>query len=283
MLESNPVEALKLLTDFGLTPTEAVVYFAAATIGGGTAKEIAIAAGKERAQTHHALLKLQELGIVQSSTQVPVRFRPIGVKETADHLYSLEYLKLQKLKESRAKLVRELSSSRSSTVLPVEGYSIIKGRANTYLKMVEVIQSSKKDVLLIMSATGLTRLRRFRNFYRAIETKAKRGVQFRVISEITPDNQADAKIVSRIAELRHVKNQITNASIYDGKIGSVALSMSEDLALDAKDHIALWSSTQSFVSTLRNLFDSVWFVAEPSANRIKTIDSEVLTAAGQKE
>jgi hypothetical protein len=73
----------------------------------------------------------------------------------------------------------------------------------------------------------------------------------------------DAKLISKGSELRRIRNQTTNASIYDGRIASVALSISEDLNLDAGDHIALWTSAQSFARTLGNFFDSVWFVAAP--------------------
>jgi sugar-specific transcriptional regulator TrmB len=273
MMDSNG-ELLKLLTDFGLTPTEALVYCAAASLGGGSTKEISVASGKERAQTHHALLRLQQLGVVQSAAEVPVKFKPMGIREAVDHLYSLQSMKLQRLKDHRAKLVEEFNLSRSRAMMPVETYSIIKGRANTYLKMIEAIQSSEKEVLLIMSIKGLTRLLSFRNFYRIVKSRARRGVQFKVISEITPDNLQDAKILSRISELRHIKHQITNASIYDTKIGSVALSLIEDLTLDAKDHIALWTTTQSFISTLRNFFDSVWFLAEPAESRIRVVGSD---------
>jgi sugar-specific transcriptional regulator TrmB len=267
-------EALKLLGDFGLSPTEAIVYRAAVALGGGTVKEISVAAGKERAQTHHALLKLERLGVLQSSTQVPTNFRPIGIREAIDHLYSLQLMKLQRLKEQKEKLVQEFNLSKSQTIMPAETYSIIKGRANTYLKMIEAIRSSEKEVCLIMSVKGLTRLFRFKHFYKIIESKAKKGVQFKVITEITPENLEEGKALSKISELRHIKDQITNASIYDDKVGSVALSVSEDLALDAKDHIALWTTTHSFISTLHNFFDSVWYVAEPAENRIRIAATE---------
>ena len=67
---------------------------------------------------------------------------------------------------------------------------------------------------------------------------------------------------------------MTNASIYDGEIASVALSISEDLNLDAGDHIALWTSAQSFAKTLGNFFDSVWFVAAPMQPTIKLLEAD---------
>jgi sugar-specific transcriptional regulator TrmB len=265
-------ESRKLLVEFGLTPTEAIVYTATVMISGGTTKEISSAAGKERAQTHHALSKLQQLGIVEATLDTPTKFRPVEIKEAIDHLFSMQSVKLRKLSQQREELERALTSGVSKSPIPPETYSIVKGRVNTYLKMIESIQSSDKEVLLIMSAHGLTRLSRFRNFLKAVQAKSKKGVSFRIISEITPQNLNDAKLIAKFSELRHVKNQITNASIYDGKIGSVALSISEDLNIDAGDHIALWTSALSFARTLDNFFDSIWFVAAPVQPTIKTIE-----------
>ncbi len=270
----HEVAVEKLLVEFGLTPTEAIVYTATVMLGGGTAKQISISAGKERAQTHHALSKLQQLGIVESTLETPTEFRPVQIKDAVDHLYTLQSLKLRKLSEHREELEQTLLSRVSQFTSTQETYSIVKGRVNTYLKMIESIQASENEVFLILSSQGLTRLRRFRNFLRTVQAKQRKGVTFRIISEITADNMTDARIVSQCSDLRHVRNQTTNASIYDGKIASVALSVSEDLNLDAGDHIALWTSAVSFARTLGNYFDSLWFVAAPIQPTIKSIEIE---------
>ena len=276
-MDQIPVE--KLLVEFGLTPAEAIIYTSTVILGGGTAKQISISAGKERAQTHHALLKLQQLGIVESTLETPTRFRPVAIKDAIDHLFKLQSLKLRKLSDHREELERVLQSRFSIPSLTEETYSIVKGRPNTYLKMIESIQATEREVSLILSAQGLTRLRRFRNFLRTVQTKHRKGVAFRIISEITVDNLKDAKILSQCSELRHIKNQITNASVYDGKIASVALSISEDLNLDAGDHVALWTTGRSFAKTLGNFFDSVWFVAAPMQPTIKSIEAEMTQLA----
>lgn len=268
--------AEKMLVGFGLTPTEAMVYTATVTLGGGTARQISLAAGKERAQTHHALTKLQQLGIVESTLETPTNFRPVQIKEAVEHLFEIQSLKLRRLSEQKEGLEDELRSKFSKSSTAHETYSIVKGRANTYLKMIESIQASEREVSLILSAQGLTRLRRFRNFLRTIQIKQRKGVNFRIISEITMQNVEDAKVLSKFSELRHVRNQTTNASIYDGKIASVALSISEDLNLDAGDHIALWTSAQAFAKTLDNFFESIWFVAAPMQPTIKLVETDAM-------
>jgi sugar-specific transcriptional regulator TrmB len=274
MTESNPGTE-KLLVELGLTPTEAIVYTSTVALGGASAKEISVAAGKERAQTHHALSKLQQLGIVESTLETPTKFRPVQIREAIDHLFQIQSMRLRKLGEQRQLLEESLQARALRSPSIQETYSIIKGRANTYLKMIESIQASEREVSLILSARGLTRLRRFRNFLRTVQTKNRKGVAFRIISEITPENLNDAKIIAKCSELRHVRHQATNASIYDGRIASVALSISEDLDLDAGDHIALWTSASSFAKTFESFFESVWFVAAPMAPTIKLIEADV--------
>jgi sugar-specific transcriptional regulator TrmB len=176
MDEGNGVE--KLLVHFGLTPTEAMIYVATVTLGGGTARQISVLVGKERAQTHHALSRLQQLGIVESTFETPTKFHPVQIKEAVDHLFKMQAMKLKRLSEQREKLEGELQSRVSKPMTGHETYSIVKGRANTYLKMIQSIQSSEKEVSLILSAQGLTRLRRFRNFLRAIQVKNRKGGAF---------------------------------------------------------------------------------------------------------
>ncbi len=242
-------------------------------LAGGTTKEISAASGKERAQTHHALSKLQQQGIVEATLDSPTKFRPVEIKEAVDHLYSLKAMKLRRLAEQKEDLEVALKAGIGKSPIPPETYSIVKGRVNTYLKMIETIHSSEKEVSLIMSAQGLTRLSRFRDFLKVLQARSKRGISFRIISEITPQNLNEARSLAMFSELRHVKNQITNASIYDGKIASVALSISEDLNIDAGDHIALWTNAVSFAHTLDNFFDSIWFIAAPAQPTIRSIET----------
>jgi sugar-specific transcriptional regulator TrmB len=266
-------DSRRLLVEFGLTPTEATVYTATVRLGGGTTKEISVASGKERAQTHHALSKLQQLGIVGATLDSPTKFKPLEIKEAVDHLYSLQSVKLRRLGEQKAELEVALKLGIAKFPIPPETYSIVKGRINTYLKMIESIQTSEKEVSLIMSAQGLTRLSRFRGFLKVLQIRSRKGVNFRIISEITSQNLEEAKSIAKFSDLRHVKNQITNASIYDGKIASVALSISEDLNIDAGDHIALWTTAVSFARTLDNFFDSIWFITAPAQPTIRSIET----------
>ena len=273
-----PHDIFNLLMQLGLNSTDAQILLSASSLQEGTTREISIAARKERAQTHHTLVKLQQLGLIETTLSSPARFRPIELGEAIDRLYSFESERLRRLDEARKKVAKSLrpqslSFSRSHRPL-IESYSIVKGRISTYLKIIEAMQSSNNQVLIMLSAHGLTRFRRFENLMKTIRTRYRKGVQFKIISEVNSSNARDAKVLAKFCELRHVRNQFTNASTYDKIRASIALSLSESLDVDVQEHVTLWTNADSFVETLTNHFESIWFVGAPLDPFIKTIELE---------
>ena len=180
-------------------------------------------------------------------------------------------MKFRKMDELRKSVLASLSSPSSGSSSRTETYSVIKGRVRTYLRMIESMSVCNTEVSLLLSANGLTRLRRFRDFLQVMQQKASEGVEFRIITEISRSNAEDVRAFSKLAELRHVRNQSTNASVYDSKVGSVALVINDDLDEDVTEHVALWTNGGSFVKMLTSFFDSVWFVAAPAAPTMKSI------------
>lgn len=264
-------DLLSFLVELGLTSSEARVYLAAVNLGAATTTEIAAAAAKERSNTHHLLERLEQLGLVGATLDSPTRFKPIEVGEAVDHLFSLESVKFRKLDDRKKSVLASLSSLGLGAALDVETYSVIKGRARTYLRMVESMSVCKKQVSFLLSANGVTRLRRFGNFMQVMKQRARAGVEFRVITEINRYNADDVRAFGRLAELRHIRNQSTNASVYDSRVGSVALVINDNLDEDASEHVALWTNGGSFVKMLTDFFDSVWFVAAPVSPTMKSM------------
>ena len=259
------------MVELGLTNSEAKVYLAAVNLGAASTTEIATAADKERSNTHHLLQRLEQLGLVEATLDSPTRFRAIDLGEAIDHLFSLQSVKYHKLDERRKTMQAHLSSLGMGVGRDVETYSVIKGRARTYLRMIESMSACEKEVSLLLSANGVTRLRRFGSFMQTMKERSRAGVEFRVITEISRSNIDDVRVFGKLAELRHIRNQSTNASVYDSKVGSVALVINDNLDDDAPEHVALWTNGGSFVKMLRDFFDSVWFVAAPATPTLKSM------------
>ncbi|MDG7013264.1 MAG: hypothetical protein JRN11_07145 [Nitrososphaerota archaeon] len=264
-------ELLTALVDMGLTSSEAKVYLAAARLGVATTTEVATLAEKERSNTHHLLQRLQRLGLVDPTVDSPTRFKPIDPRDAIDRLFELQTAKLRKLEQTRDSVLSSLSLSELVTPPKAETFSVMKGRVRTYLRMIESMSGCTSDMSLFMSSNGLIRLSRFRDFVSLMSQKAREGVRFRVITEITRANAKDIRTLSKVAEVRHVRNQSTNASIYDMKVGSVALAINDALEEDISEHVSLWSNGESFVKMLAASFDSAWFLAAPAIPTMKSM------------
>lgn len=265
-------DLLSALVELGLTPSEAKVYMAAARLGVATTTEVAATAGKERSNTHHLLQRLERLGLVDATLDSPTRFKPVGPRAAVDHLFELQTVRFRKLEEVKKTVVTRLAPAGSGVPKNSETLSVTRGRVRTYLRMLESMSGCGTEVSLLMSSNGIIRLSRFRDFVRVMEEKKeKEGVRFRVITEITKSNADEIRRLAEIAELRHVRNQATNASIYDMRVGSVALAISDSLREDVAEHVALWSNGESFVKMLAAFFDSVWFLAAPAAPTMKSM------------
>ena len=264
---------LSLLMKFGLSNTEAMVYLSAVGLTEGSAREISIACGKERSQTYHCLVKLQQLGLIDTTLGSPAKFRPVSLNDAIDRLYSFQSEKLQTLDKARKILARSPAPHLRSS--EIDSYSIVKGRVNTYLKMIDATKESNTEVLILLSSNGLIRLRRFSDFLKVVSSKSRKGVRFRMISEITRDNLREARVFAKCCELRHMKNQFTNGSIYDKNKASIALSLNESLDINTQEHVALWTNAKSFMESLINYFDSVWIVAESFDSRVRSLEAIV--------
>ena len=264
-------DLLEALVELGLTSSEAKVYLAAARLGAATTTEIASTAEKERSNTHHLLQRLEQLGLVDATLDSPTKFKPVEPKYAIDHLFELQKLKLKRLEEMKSSTLTSLAPTPVRSLPDTETFSVVRGRVRTYLRVIDTLPSCRNEVSMLMSSNGLIRFSRFRNFVELMGLKAREGVKFKIVTEITKNNAEYARIMTEMAEVRHVRNQTTNASIYDKKLGSVALSINDALEEDASDHVALWSNGVSFVRMLASLFDSAWFLAAPAGPTMRSM------------
>jgi sugar-specific transcriptional regulator TrmB len=264
-------DLLEALVELGLTNSEAKVYLATARLGAATATEIAAVAEKERSNAHHLLQRLEQLGLVATTLDSPMKFKPIEPRDAIDHLFELQTVRFKKLEEMKSSTLTSLAPAAIGTPPNKETFSVVRGRVRTYLRVIGSVTTCESNVSLLMSSNGLIRLSRFRNFVQLMGEKAEAGVKFRVVTEITKSNAEYARIMGEMAEVRHVRNQTTNASVYDMKVGSVALSINDALEEDIAEHVALWSNGASFVKMLESLFDSAWFLAAPAGPTMKSM------------
>ena len=74
-------EITQVLTDLGLTHSQARIYFALSRSGASTAKTISTISRVAREHVYEVLPQLQDLGLVEKIIDVPSKFRALPIEE----------------------------------------------------------------------------------------------------------------------------------------------------------------------------------------------------------
>jgi len=110
------------------------------------------------------------------------------------------------------------------------------------------------------------------NFYKVgillAEKHAKeRGIKFRLIVEITKENMESIKSF-KYYEIKHIDNIRSNFAVLDNRAYMVQIFHKEN----EPPAQALFSNTKALVDSQQGLFNRLWKIATPIANRLKEIE-----------
>lgn len=99
----------------------------------------------------------------------------------------------------------------------------------------------------------------------------KRGIQMRLVTEITPENLVYCKKLMEIAEIRHLDGVRSNFGVGDGKeyLGHTISQQDKPLS-----H-AILSNVRGIVEAQQYLFEVLWSKAIPSEEKIREIEQGV--------
>jgi sugar-specific transcriptional regulator TrmB len=108
----------------------------------------------------------------------------------------------------------------------------------------------------------------FREGIKLAEKQAEeRNVKFRLITEVTKENLEYVNSI-RHHEIRHINNMRTNFAIMDERSYMVQIFHKED----EPPSQAFFSNSKSLVESQQELFNRLWNIATPLANRLKEIE-----------
>ena len=100
---------------------------------------------------------------------------------------------------------------------------------------------------------------------------AKRGVEFRYVTEITNDNLAYCKEMIKFADLRHLNEVKGNFEISDSREYVATATLQEQKPISQ----LIYSNVNEIVNQQQFVFDTLWNKAIPSEHRIKEIEKGV--------
>ena len=279
-------DIMKFLQVLGLSKREIQVYMFLAKSGVQSTSFVAKRLKMERVQAYRTFKKLQEKGFIEATLERPTRFVIVPFETLLEAFINskkTEVAKLNKQKSSLLSTWQTISAPESN--YPVAKFLVITGKKKIHKKMLSMIESSEKEVLILTTSLGLVQEHIAGVFDSIIPLAQNRHVKFQIITDVSEDNlqimeRLDKKIsVGNIdAKFRHLNLGSSFSPrflIKDEEEAILYASVGEKTSLLNLEDEGLWINDKMFISILKVFFSKMWHSAVETANRIEELKSGI--------
>jgi len=152
---------------------------------------------------------------------------------------------------------------------PVEEVRNIRGRKDIYNAINELIDKTRREILLNTTSAGVVRVSKF--FRKKLEEAIKRGVQVRCLAPIIKHNMEAAKRLG--IEIRHVDRAETIMSSFDNSYVILVHVRKDAVTLNSPDDYAIVTNQSSTVETIRQMFEGMWADSTSLEARIQELET----------
>ena len=253
----------------------------------------------ERVQAYRTFKKLQEKGFIEATLERPTRFTIVPFSALVDNFITAKKNEVVNLNDQKQNLMTAWQSiSAPESEYPVAKFSIITGKKKIHSKMLNMIEESKSEVIVLTTALGLIQEDIAGIFDAAVEPSQERNVQVQIITDVSTEN---LKVVERIdrnitedklnIKLRHVNMNskfFPRFLIKDEEEAILYAPFGNEASVLNLEDEGLWINDKMFISVLKAFFVQMWQSGVDATRRIDELRSgiplgETLVIKGAEE
>jgi sugar-specific transcriptional regulator TrmB/CBS domain-containing protein len=283
MSEKDVTRFLQIL---GLSKREIQVYMFLAKSGVQSTSFVAKRLKMERVQAYRTFKKLQEKGFIEATLERPTRFTIVPFEALVDNFINTKKNEVVNLNDQKQSLLTAWQSiSAPESEYPVAKFSIITGKKKIHSKMINMIEESKSEVIVLTTALGLIQEDIAGIFDAAVTPSQERNVQTQIITEIAMEN---LKVVERIDQsiaedklnikLRHVNMSskfFPRFLIKDEEEALLYAPFGNEASVLNLEDEGLWINDKMFISVLKAFFVQMWQSGIDASRRIEELRSGI--------
>ncbi len=247
---------------FDLNLYEVKVWTALLSRGTSTAGELSNISDVPRSRTYDILESLEKKGFIIMKLGKPIKFVALKPEEVVErvkkNLMRSAQDKTKRLERLKGdEVLDELSTLFTQGVKFVEPSDLsgsLRGRQNVYNHLDMMVRDAEKTITIVTTAEGLNR--KIEVLMPSLEKCKKRGIIVRIAAPIDKNNLAVAKELSRVAEVRDMKDIKARFTIIDSN--QIMFMLLDDEKFHPNYDIGVWINTQFFASALEQMFELAW-------------------------
>jgi sugar-specific transcriptional regulator TrmB/CBS domain-containing protein len=240
----------------------------------------------ERVQAYRTFKKLQEKGFIEATLERPTRFTIVPFSALVDNFITAKKSEVINLSDQKQDLLTAWQSiSAPESEYPVAKFSIITGKKKIHAKMLNMIEESKSEVIVLTTALGLIQEDIAGIFDATVAPSHDRGVQVQIITEVAAENLKVVEHIDRsITEdelnikLRHVTMSskfFPRFLIKDEEEAILYAPFGNEASVLNLEDEGLWINDKMFISVLKAFFIQMWQSGVDVTRRIDELKSGI--------
>ena len=252
------------LASLGLTFSQARVYLFLLAEGPSPVRVISKELGLHRVDAYRKVHELEELALVEQHLDSPKRYLAVLPSHAVAALLSKQREKEATMKRRATSLVPRLNRMKAQRIRAdpsavASSYRLGTGRARYHNELKELFQGAKSEVLRILSAEGL--LRNVQSgFYKEYFRVASKGINVRMITEVTPANREFVKRLSKAITVRYLDGIRLRFTVIDRAVTVFGTSYKPGYKEYEQSSYIVFKDP-SFAGAFCFFFDHLWEVA----------------------
>ena len=146
---------------FGLSKNEAKVYVYLAKFGEQKAHKVSRSLSLHRTETYKILKRLEEKGLALRILEKPIKFAAVPVDKALENLIQDKKQRVMRLEEEKQKILNSwdvFSVPTNDSEIYDEFIQVLKGRNQIHIKVNEIIENAKDEVLIAASDENLLQM-----------------------------------------------------------------------------------------------------------------------------
>ncbi len=259
-------EWIRILTELGLTSSQATLYIALTRYSDTTARDLHKVTDIARQDVYQILCELEELGLVERILAKPLRFKATSTRNAFSILSRLQESKNSELRKKALMLFDHPEERERKESFPYEPFFEVRNVYQNDPRVKTAIGNAKVKIRL------LDKNMHWPVFYSFIDEwtyALKKGVKIEVLNEFATNRKIEPKFIDA---LREKDFQIKYTNILPG--GALLIFDDKEVAIwegskprqiaKSAPLKALWSNHQGLIELATNYFALYWKAMSPS-------------------
>jgi len=244
------------LAGMGLSDQQSKIYVFLAKKGAKKASEVARLLNLPRTHTYNLLNSLQKRGLVSCTMNYPIRFVATPLDKAVKTLLDMEKQKLVSFESQSKQMLDAWSSITHHEIadeeIDEEKFQILEGGNVIYRKIMEIVSSAQKDVMVMADSKALNAL--YHNDVTGrFESLAEKGVDTKILTSSKPSTE----ILDELGSCKVKTPSSFNANLHYIVIDKTQLIFFRK-DKDEKTPSAIWTNCESLVRCIVYLFEELW-------------------------